>query len=131
MAKFGYNGNTIRIQRNVYFISGNMQGKYKKLPLNCNELIPKRENFVFGNNILRPATLLKKRFSHRCFPMNFAKFLRTPFLHNTSRRLFLNKRNSWIEVSDKTIPKPKISELNDFQSILIVLPHPPFLNEEG
>ena len=27
MAKFGYNGNTIRIQRNVYFISGNMQGK--------------------------------------------------------------------------------------------------------
>ena len=48
MAKFGYNGNTIRIQRNVYFISGNMQGKYKKLPLNCNELIPKRENFVFG-----------------------------------------------------------------------------------
>ena len=48
MAKFGYNGNTIRIQRNVYFISGNMQGKYKKLPLYCNELIPKRENFVFG-----------------------------------------------------------------------------------
>ena len=29
---------------------------------------------------LRPATLLKKRFWHRCFPVNFAKFLRTPFL---------------------------------------------------
>ena len=29
---------------------------------------------------LRPATLLKKRRWHRCFPMNFAKFLRTPFL---------------------------------------------------
>ena len=42
-----------------------------------------------------------------------------------------NKRNSWIEVSDETIPKPKISELNDFQSILKVLRHPPFLNEEG
>ena len=25
-----------------------------------------------------PATLLKKRPWHRCFPMNFAKFLRTP-----------------------------------------------------
>ena len=27
---------------------------------------------------LRPATLLKKRLWHRCFPLNFAKFLRTP-----------------------------------------------------
>ena len=25
-----------------------------------------------------PATLLKKRHWHRCFPVNFAKFLRTP-----------------------------------------------------
>ena len=47
MAKFGYNVNTIRIQRDVYVTSGNMQGKY-------------------------------------------------------------NKPNSWIEVSDETIPKPKI-----------------------
>ena len=28
---------------------------------------------------LRPATLLKKRLWHRCFPANFAKLLRTPF----------------------------------------------------
>ena len=28
---------------------------------------------------LRPATLLKKRLYHRCFPVNFAKFLRTLF----------------------------------------------------
>ena len=28
---------------------------------------------------LTPATLLKKRLWHRCFPHNFAKFLRTPF----------------------------------------------------
>ena len=26
-----------------------------------------------------PATLLKKRLWHRCFPVNFAKFLRTTF----------------------------------------------------
>ena len=32
----------------------------------------------------RPATLLKKRLYHRCFPVNFAKFLRTSFLQNTS-----------------------------------------------
>ena len=36
-----------------------------------------------------PATLLKKRLWHRCFPVNFAKFLRTPFLQNTSGRLLL------------------------------------------
>ena len=27
----------------------------------------------------RSATLLKKRLWHRCFPVNFVKFLRTPF----------------------------------------------------
>ena len=31
----------------------------------------------------------KKRLWHRCFPVNFPKFLRTPFLQNTSRRLLL------------------------------------------
>ena len=35
------------------------------------------------------ATLLKKRLWHRCFLRNFAKFLRTPFLQNTSGRLLL------------------------------------------
>ena len=38
---------------------------------------------------LRPASLLKKRLWHRCFPVNVAKFLRTPFLQNTSGRLHL------------------------------------------
>ena len=28
---------------------------------------------------LRPATLLKMRHWNRCFPVNFVKFLRTPF----------------------------------------------------
>ena len=31
-----------------------------------------------------PATLLKRSLWARCFAMNFAKFLRTPFLENTS-----------------------------------------------
>ena len=38
---------------------------------------------------LRPATLLKKRLWHRCFPVNFSKILKTPFLQNTSGRLLL------------------------------------------
>ena len=33
---------------------------------------------------LQPATLLKYRLWHRCFPVDFGKFLRTPFLQNTS-----------------------------------------------
>ena len=37
---------------------------------------------------LRPATLLKKRLWHRCFPVNFVKFLRNLFLQNTSGGCF-------------------------------------------
>ena len=36
---------------------------------------------------LRPATLLKKRLWHRCFPVNLAKLLRTPFSQTTYERL--------------------------------------------
>ena len=36
------------------------------------------QSFLF-NKVAAPATLLKKRLWHRCFPVNFAKFLRTPF----------------------------------------------------
>ena len=44
--------------------------------------------------VLRPATLLKNRLWHRCFPMNFTKFLRTLFLQNSSGRLLLHKIKS-------------------------------------
>ena len=43
---------------------------------------------------LGPATLLKKGLWHRCFPVNFAIFLGTPFSQNTSGRLLL-----WIAFS--------------------------------
>ena len=39
---------------------------------------------------VEPATLLKKKLWHRCFPVNFAKLLRTPFSQNTSGRLLLS-----------------------------------------
>ena len=47
---------------------------------------------LFFNKVagIRPTTLLKKRLSHMCFPLNFVKFLRTPFTQNTSGRLLLN-----------------------------------------
>ena len=39
---------------------------------------------------LRPATLLRKRLWHRCFPVNFAKFLTTPLddcLYRNAKRV--------------------------------------------
>ena len=39
---------------------------------------------------LKPRTLLKKRLWHRCFPVNFEKFLRTPFFTEHLRWLFMN-----------------------------------------
>ena len=43
---------------------------------------------LFFNKVagLRPATLLKKRLWHRCFSVNFVKFLRKPFSQNISGR---------------------------------------------
>ena len=48
---------------------------------------------LFFNSVasLRPATLLKKGLWHRCFPVNFVKFPRTPYLQNTTERLLLFK----------------------------------------
>ena len=37
-----------------------------------------------------PATLLKKRLQHRCFPVKVAKFLRIPILKNICERLLVN-----------------------------------------
>ena len=39
---------------------------------------------------MRPSTLLKKRLWYIFFPVNFAKFLETSILHNTSGRLLLS-----------------------------------------
>ena len=41
----------------------------------------------------RFTTLLKRRLWHRCFPVNFAKILRTPFLQNTTGQLLLSLVN--------------------------------------
>ena len=50
---------------------------------------------LFFNKVagLRPATLLKKRLWHRCFPVKFAKFLRTPFLTEHLQWLLLKAPN--------------------------------------
>ena len=53
-----------------------------------------------------PATLLKKRLWHRCFPVNFAKFLKTPFF--TEHLWWLLLKHYLVLLSD-----------NSFQAIFI------------
>ena len=50
---------------------------------------------LFFNKVadLRPATLLKKSLWYRCFPVNFVKFLTTPFFTEHLRRLLLLCQN--------------------------------------
>ena len=65
-------------KRSVLRIFANFTGKHQ-----CQTL------FLIKVPDLRLETLLKKRLWHRCFPVNSAKFLRTPFLQNTSGRVRL------------------------------------------
>ena len=60
---------------------------YKKISCNVS---PEAANGGVFCKSLGPATLLKKSLWYRCFPVNFAKSLRTHFLQNTSGRLFLS-----------------------------------------
>ena len=47
------------------------------------------EKFTGKHLCQRPATLLKKRLWHRCFPVDCTKFLRTPFFIEHLWGLFL------------------------------------------
>ena len=50
---------------------------------------------LFFNKIavLKPAALLKKRIWYKYFPVDFAKFLRTPFSQNTSGQVSASNNN--------------------------------------
>ena len=54
----------------------------------CCLIYDSQTNLTDRTSIPRPANLLKKRLWHRCFPVNFAKFLSTPFLQNGSGGCF-------------------------------------------
>ena len=53
----------------------------------------RRPEVLYKKDVLRncklPATLLKETLWHRCFPVNFAKFLRAPFSKEHLRWLLL------------------------------------------
>ena len=52
---------------------------------------------------LLAATLLKKRFPYKRFPVKFAKFLRKPILHNIFRRLVLSSPRIPLKPNEEAI----------------------------
>ena len=75
-------------------------------------------NTVVG---LRPATLLKKSLWHRCFPVSFMKFLKTPFLQNISGRL-LPTRKRLKYVTPLAISNhfdTRVSDTNEFRLLIM------------
>ena len=78
--------------KHYYFRSSHLRCSVKKMFLeisqNSQEITCGRDSFLIKFQA-RPATLLKKRLWYRSFPVNFVRFLRTPFLQNTSGRHLL------------------------------------------
>ena len=67
---------------------------------------------------LRPPTLFKKRLWHMCFPVDFAKFLRAPFLQDISGKLLLEVRFelvSFIVIQTLFFRPDAFFESNDLQ----------------
>ena len=126
--------------RNRLAYSGN--SAYCKIPCRVKDLIRlliemlKKLFFIFGciwlNKIVTfrsshqrcsTATLVKKRLWHRCFPVNFVKFLRTPFCTDYLWWLLLVilTRIDWELLSLKRSVKLEIFELQ--QEICMTIHH--------
>ena len=76
--KKGILQNTLRKRKNKEIILQNSEG---------NTCV--RASFLEKASDLGPVTLLKKILWHKCFPVNFLKFLRAPYLKNTFGTLVL------------------------------------------
>ena len=63
----------------------------------CSHFRSGRQELFCKKNCLRPATLLRKRLWNRCFPVDFAKSLRTTFFTEHLQWLLLTF--AWIEIS--------------------------------
>ena len=77
---------------------------------------------LFFNKVadLRPATLLKKRLWHRCFPVNFVKFLRTPFLTEHTLWLLLSTTYLSVHLAESS-NHPQWVSLSPLKNLFLVL----------
>ena len=71
------------------------------------------ESFCYKVAGLRPATLIKKRLWHRCFPMSFAKFLRTSFFTEHFWWLLLNNAGG-LSANDMFDNNIRVLKVNSF-----------------
>ena len=73
MYEYGYRQNTKAVVQSCF-----VKKVFLEFSQNSQEKTCAR---VFFNKVaeLKPAPLLKKRLWHRCFPVNFVKYLRTSF----------------------------------------------------
>ena len=78
-------GNSINIEDNNVAEAAKKEA-FKK---GFNKILPNSHLFwsMFFNKVARhrPSILLQNTLQHSCFPVNFAKFLITPFLQNTNK----------------------------------------------
>ena len=72
------------LQWSMWAIQGSIRTRYRSSHQRCSV----RKGFV-RNFAKVTGKHLCQKLRYRCFPVNFAKFLRTPFLQNTSGRLLL------------------------------------------
>ena len=80
------------------------------------------EAFAKGCSVKKapPATLLKKRLWHRCFPMNFAKFLRTSFFTEHFWWLLLNNAGG-LSANDMFDNNIRVLKVNSFMTEAVIL----------
>ena len=83
--------------QSILLRNNRLQIVYKKVIIKISQGIYKFQRNILVPEYLagwNPVILLKKRLLYRCFPVNFAKFLRTPFLHNTFALLLLSTQGN-------------------------------------
>ena len=93
----------------IYHFRSSHQRHYIKkgvlrISQNSEENTCARASFFNKVTDLRPATLLKKRIWHRHFPVNFVKFLRTPFLIGHLWWLLLLRARSIYTITKSSMP---------------------------
>ena len=69
---------------------------------------------------LRPSTLLKRLFWHRDFPVNFAKFLRIPFLTEHLRWLLLARQGFWKSLCGSGLDESKSFRVESIQARKVI-----------
>ena len=80
----------------VEWLLNEIKTYFSFVPLKSQVRIGRSSHRRCSVNPRKSATLLKRRLWHRCFPVNFAKFLWTAFLQKTSARLLLDRiKYSW------------------------------------